>query len=282
MKEWIDAIAQNTIRNPFKTLMQKKFKQAKETKDGEEVGDFNKLKQAIELCDLLQVENQATFKEQYTNSIAEFSSHKNIHYALVTYHQHRSQSIVIIGNKWESSATTLKEDLLKRSQLSDHYGIQQLAKTVFKSIKKSLLKNYSVQIIGHSLGGSIGLLLYLPLLQKGYSVSNIITFGCPKSLSDKQISVFEQENLAVLNVILGNDPVPTLFPNHLRYGVRLILLQGVHYCICKEIDLEPVASLHSFVDDVILLNSIGSYIRSINEKIELAVKVQYHLRSHYL
>lgn len=282
MEEWMEAIQHNSIDNQFKALMELKFLKAKKQKISEDLIQFSNLLSSIEFC-LLCDQGKEAVKAKYPLAVYE-PSYKNIRFCLLTFQQHRSHTIIIVGSKW-SSLNELKDQSKRKNNLPEYYGLLQIAKHIRRSFQKNLQKDFKVQIIGHCIGASIGLLVALLLHDKGVNVSSTIGFGAPQTITSEQISTFKDSSIPIVQVTNINDPIPRLFSGYNSVGSRLVLLKGAHYCWLEspsESEIEPSITPNDIEENAISFHSMDAYANSIREKVEFSVVVQYHLRSHYL
>jgi len=91
-------------------------------------------------------------------------------------------------------------------------------------------------VTGHSLGGAVAALLAIYLIEDGYKVVRVVTFGQPKFTT--AIGVEKLAFLPIIRVVDENDIVPmlppTLFANK-KYGIyghvgsEAVLLDGPNY-----------------------------------------------------
>jgi len=97
----------------------------------------------------------------------------------------------------------------KALDLHLHRGYRKGAYALLKLLG-SLSKSKIIKITGHSLGGSVGVILGMLLIERGYTVEYVITFGSPKVVNyDIHKSIYRY--MPLFRVINGDDPVP-LFP----------------------------------------------------------------------
>jgi pimeloyl-ACP methyl ester carboxylesterase len=90
-----------------------------------------------------------------------------------------------------------------------HRGFASAAKEVLPAIEAELRKEDPVYLAGHSLGGSIAVVLALHLRQRGFTVK-CVTFGQPKVTDTKGAA--KAEGLDLLRFIHGSDPVAMVPP----------------------------------------------------------------------
>merc|ERR1711879_552035 len=259
-----------------------KFMKARKHQISEDLIQFPNLLSAIELCTLCSQGKEA-IRGKYPQAICE-PSYKNIRFCLLTFQQHRSHTIVVVGSKW-TSAADLQDHMKRKSNLPEYYSLLQIAKHIRRSLQRSLQKDFKIRVVGHCIGAAIGVLVGLLFFEKAINISTVIGFGMPRTLSKVQIEQFKEANFPVLQVDYCYDPVPRMFPGFERTGSRLVLLKGAHYCWLespKESEKEAELAPSEIDDNILLFHEPSAYCDSIKEKLGLSVAVQYHLRSHYL
>jgi len=282
MEEWMEAISLNSFDNQFKALMEMKFRKAKKHQISEDLIQFSNLLASLELC-ILSSQGKEAVRAKYPQAVTE-PSYKNIRFTLLTFQQHRSHTIVIIGSKWNSCAD-LQEQSKKKSNLPEYYSLLQIAKHIRRSLQKSFQKDFKIKVVGHSIGAAVGLLVAALLHEKGVHVANVTGFGTPRTLTAEQEELFKNANFPILQVYNILDPVPRLFPGFSCVGSHIVLLKGAHYCWLEkptDDEIEPALSATDINENTLALHDMKIYKESIQEKIGLSVAVQFHLRSHYM
>ena len=281
MEEWMDAISRQSFDNQFKALMERRLGRVMKNQAAEESIQFGHLMSRLQFCSACSLDKDA-LRQRYPMAIWE-SPHKGIQFCLIPLQQHRTQSLVVVGNKW-SSCEDLHTQAKKRSNLLDHYSVLAIAKHIRRTIQKSLLKDFKFEVVGHSLGGSIAILVAQLFQEKGTSVSNVVTFGAPRIFSSEQLKDFKDVPFPILQVLRGDDAVPLLFEGYHSVGNRLILLQGAHFCWLDSSQTdkqEPAISPSQMTETGLSHHTIDEYEESLEAKVSFSVAVQYHLRNHY-
>jgi hypothetical protein len=81
-----------------------------------------------------------------------------------------------------------------------------LAERLFPKVDRACtLKTHKITIAGHSLGGSVALLIARMLELRGYEIVKVITFGAPRCVLKWSIKRFK--NLPITQHIHDNDPM---------------------------------------------------------------------------
>ncbi len=91
-----------------------------------------------------------------------------------------------------------------------HQGFASGAKAIYQDIKPFLVKDQSIELTGHSLGGAIAVILSMYLQNDGYPIEQIITFGQPKVTNVTGADKFG--NLPLTRVVTEDDIVPLVPP----------------------------------------------------------------------
>jgi len=113
-----------------------------------------------------------------------------------------------------------------------HDKFNKDAVILFNTIKNNLHKNTSIVITGHSNGGALANIIQLHLTAAGYENVTAITFGQPKTISDKHAHRYAR--VPFIRVINQNDPVPRIFPARLSN-----LMRGAYRHVGVEVLLGP-------------------------------------------
>ncbi|MCA3554767.1 lipase family protein [Aestuariivirga sp.] len=190
--------------------------------------------------------------------------------------------------------TTLREDFDTRvrsdraTKIPVHSGFDLDARAVWEDAQPHLRKGYRTYVVGHSLGGAVAAILGVYMIEDGYKVDKIHTYGQPRfTTSDgvKQLGF-----LPLLRVVDENDLVPLLPPGMMgskkygRYehvGPEVILLEGPDYVYLPG----PVAtelSYGEFWRDLHVADlkdhNLDNYIRRIEDKFAASRQVAYNSR----
>lgn len=111
---------------------------------------------------------------------------------------------------------------------AEHYKLPELAKRLLAGLMKNLRKDLAIELAGHGLGGVIAVLLSEALVQAGFKVSTVTTFGQPRFRSSSSGAAVS----APLRVVLHADPAFRLFGQAGRYnhnGPDLVLLPDLEF-----------------------------------------------------
>ena len=276
MEEWMEAISDNIFSNPYKKLIAGKLELKKNrlVDNDQRLVHFNELFDYAHLCSIAYLGKEFIL-QQFNSAIVE-PPVKEISHFYYNNVNLRCQFIVVVGKKWDSSVT-LMEDLYKRNNIVDYYSLPQNAKFIAKMYKKNLKKEIPIVLVGHSIGGSIVLLMANILEKSGFVIANITTFGQLKVLTEKQLNSFS--SYSVRRVCHYKDPLINLFQNYHHTAGKILLLKGVHYCLFD--DAEQQDGQSSITESKLAFNSIDIYKQSIQEKLGHSVRVDPQKRNLY-
>ncbi|MEP9387366.1 lipase family protein [Mesorhizobium sp. KR9-304] len=158
-------------------------------------------------------------------------------------------------NLIEDVEMRIREDLALAIPV--HAGFDGTARVLYADMTPSLKRDYTTYITGHSLGGALAALLAIHMIEDGYKVDKVVTFGQPKFTTTDGVA--KLGFLKLTRVVDENDMVPMLPPTTIvnrLYGVyehagpEIILLDGPHYVFLPTHDAGRI--------------SIGEFGRSLN------------------
>jgi hypothetical protein len=169
-----------------------------------------------------------------------------------------------------------------------HEGFDNVAQALYSDIKPHLDKQYETYLTGHSLGGAIAALLAIYLIEDGYDVERVVTFGQPKFTT--AAGVERLASLPITRVIDENDIVPMLppplspHPVHGAYqhvGPEVILLEGPHFIFLESHNATRL-SVDEFWRSISFANvgdhQMTNYQTRLLPKAQKAVQVPYNQR----
>jgi triacylglycerol lipase len=207
----------------------------------------------------------------------------------------RTQYITVRGtidqkNFSEDFDITVRQD--RRIGVPVHSGFDAIASAIYLDIKAHLSRGHKTYLVGHSLGGAVAALLAIYLIEDGYDVARVVTFGQPRFVL--AAGVQHLAFLPITRVVDANDIVPMLPPAtllHPRYGPyehvgqEVILLDGSHYVLLSSHDANRIAigefwrsiSFAKAVD-----HRIDKYVAQLALKGNGAVQVPYDQREFYI
>ena len=207
----------------------------------------------------------------------------------------RVQYIAIRGtanrrNFLEDFEVRIREDL--KIAIPVHAGFDATARVLYDDMKPYLKPGYRTFITGHSLGGAIAALLAIYLVEDGYDVAKVVTFGQPKFTTTAGVG--RLGFLSITRVVDENDMVPMLPPTSLRnrvhgiyehVGPEIILLEGERYVFLPSHDADriSVGELWRSLNIADLKDhKMDNYLKRLSAKTKGAVEVSYNAREEYV
>lgn len=194
--------------------------------------------------------------------------------------------------------TTLKEDFDTRvrddraTKIPVHSGFDADARAVWKDAQPYLKNGYQTYLVGHSLGGAVAAILGIYMIEDGYKVDKIYTYGQPRFTTSQGVA--QLGFLPLLRVVDENDLVPLLPPGMMsnkkygpyqQVGPEVILLDGPDYVYLPN-QAASELSLGEFWRDLHVADlkdhKLDRYIRRIEDKITGSREVAYNARENYI
>jgi triacylglycerol lipase len=207
----------------------------------------------------------------------------------------KKQYIAIRGtankrNILEDAEIRVREDL--SVDIPVHAGFDSTARQLYADMKPYLKPDYKTYITGHSLGGAIAALLAIYLVEGGYDVEKVVTFGQPKFTTTEGVKRLGFLN--VTRVVDENDIVPMLPPASLitrghgiyeHAGPEIILLEGQDYVYLPTHDADRLSvgelwrslRLADLAD-----HHMDHYLSRLSTKKAGSVEVTYDVRENYI
>jgi hypothetical protein len=180
----------------------------------------------------------------------------------------------------------------RRIDIPVHSGFAGTTLNIYNDVTPYLKRNYKTYLTGHSLGGAVAALLAIYLMEDGYNVVSVVTFGQPKFTTG--IGVQKLTSLPIVRVVDENDIVPmlppTLFNNKLfgiyeHVGAEVVLLEGPNYSYLPTHDASRIsigelsrsmrlADLHD--------HHMDKYLIRLSSKTKTAVEIPYQKREKFV
>lgn len=193
--------------------------------------------------------------------------------------------------------TTLAEDFDAKvrddraTKIPVHTGFDRDARALWKDAQPYLKKDYRTILVGHSLGGAVAAILGIYMIEDGYKVEKIYTYGQPRFTT--AAGVGQLGFLPLMRVVDENDIVPLLPPGlttnkkfgpYEQVGPEVILLEGPNYVYLPRQDATEL-SIGEFWRDLGVVNiqdhKLDRYIARIAAKQKGAREVPYNQRENY-
>jgi triacylglycerol lipase len=225
----------------------------------------------------------------YTITAAKNLPGYSVAYVLATNDQSRQHMIAVRGtanveNVIVDAAFVLVDDAVTDVHL--HQGFKVSANDIVEDVLPLLKPGYTVNTVGHSLGGAAALVVAMMLDAKGYDVGEVITFGQPK-VTDIPGSR-KYSHLDVTRIVTPKDMVPLVPPfdpsNFMNLGVfyhlgtEVLLYPDERYSVLEGMDSMLRAA--TYLDDIpeqahISDHFMTSYIKSLETKQKSAQQVPF-------
>jgi len=220
---------------------------------------------------------------------------RDVQYFIETDDKAKVQYLVVRGT---TDDTTLKEDfdaklrVDRATKIPIHTGFDQDARAVWKDAQPYLKTGYKTYLVGHSLGGAVAAILGIYMIEDGYKVDKIYTYGQPRFTTSEGVA--QLGFLPLLRVVDENDVVPLLPPGAManrkygryeQFGPEVILLEGPDYVYLPS-QAATELSLGEFWRDLNVADlkdhKLNNYIRRIEDKMNGGRQVAYNARENYI
>jgi len=225
------------------------------------------------------------YEVQLSQQIEGFS----VGYILATNHKSRQHILAVRGtanaeNIMVDAAFVLVPD--KLTGIKIHQGFLLSASDIYHSVKDEIKPGYTINTIGHSLGGAAAVILAMMFDSQGFHVGEVITFGQPKVTNISGSRNFEHLN--VTRLVTPKDIVPLIPPLDpmdmmnlsifWHQGTEILLYQHNQYAVLTGISSMLRAA--DFLNDVpskqhIDNHFMSTYIDYLKPKLKSAVEIQY-------
>lgn len=180
----------------------------------------------------------------------------------------------------------------KKLDIPVHAGFDLAAHVIYDDMKPFLKPKYKTYLTGHSLGGAIAAILAIYMVEDGYQVQKVTTFGQPRFTTAAGVERLSM--LPILRVVDENDVVPMVPPGtdiHPKYGTyehvgpEVILLEGPRYVYLSRHDATRIAigelwRSMSFAD--LDDHHMDKYMSRLATKMEGTIQVSYNNRERYM
>ena len=167
-----------------------------------------------------------------------------------------------------------------------HQGFLLSARDIYQQIRSEIKPGYTVNTIGHSLGGAAALIIAMMLDAQGYPIGEVITFGQPKVTNISGSRAFK--HLDVKRLVTPKDIVPLvppLDPMDLmnlsifwHQGTEIILFDNNQYSVLTGIDsmMRATDFLNDMPSEKHLNNHfMTTYINHLKSKQDSAVEIEF-------
>jgi hypothetical protein len=217
----------------------------------------------------------------------------DVQYALLHNEKRKNQVIAVRGTvddtNWASDRDTLGvRD--KKAGILMHRGFKTIAEAIYRDMKPRLRRGYTTYLTGHSLGGAVAAILGIYLVDDGYKVAGIYTFGQPKFTNAAGAKAYAE--LPLLRVIYQNDVVAT-FPDKTKDKAQLFahvgpavnLFPGPYYSYVPANQALKISqgSMGRFLTQVSVPDhKMKWYLQGLRDKLKNARRVSLKDRNRYI
>ena len=174
----------------------------------------------------------------------------------------------------------------KLSGIDIHQGFLLSARDIYQQVKPEINPGYTINTIGHSLGGAAALILAMMFDAQGYSMGEVVTFGQPKvtNLSGSQ----KFKHLNIIRFVNPKDLVPLMPPVDpmdlmnlsifWHQGREILLYKGKQYSVLTGVNsmMRAADFLNDLPSEQHLINHfMSTYISNIRAKLISPEEVKY-------
>lgn len=174
----------------------------------------------------------------------------------------------------------------KLTGIDIHQGFLLSARDIYQQIQSEINPEYTIDTIGHSLGGADALILAMILDAQGYRVGEVVTFGQPKVTNINGARKFK--HLDIKRLVTPKDVVPLVPPVDpmdlmnlsifWHQGTEIILQKNNKYSVLSGIDSMKRAV--DFLNDIpaekhLINHYMSTYINQLESKLDSPEKVDY-------
>ncbi len=217
----------------------------------------------------------------------------NVQYVLIQNDKRKIQAIAVRGTvddtNWGLDTDTrgVKD---QKTGILMHRGFRKAAEVIYHDLKPRLKADYQTYLTGHSLGGAVAAILGTYLVDDGFKIAGIYTFGQPKFTNVAGARAYR--DLPLLRVINQNDVV-TALPDttkdgkqqFVHIGAVINLFSGPYYAyLNKEQTLQLSGGTlgRYFTQISVPDHKMRWYLRNLRGKLNGAKAVRFADRDKYI
>lgn len=194
----------------------------------------------------------------------------DVGYTLATDDASKKHLLVVRGTANIKNAIIDAAFVLVRDEITGidiHQGFLLSARDIYQQIKPLLKPGYSIDTVGHSLGGAAALILAMMLDAQRYTIGEVITFGQPKVTNISGSRKFE--HLKITRLVTARDIVPLVPPIDMTDLMKLSIFwhQGTEVILYAD-------------DSYAVLNGIASMRRGLDFIND--TPSEEHLNNHFM
>ncbi len=213
----------------------------------------------------------------------------SVAYAFATNDQTRQHMIAVRGTSNAENAIVDAAFVLVADPLTGidiHQGFLLAARDIYQQIQPEIKSGYSINTVGHSLGGAVALILAMMFDAQDYSVGKVITFGQPKVTNISGSRKFKHLN--VVRLVTPKDIVPLMPPLDpmdlmnlsifWHQGTEVVLFKNKQYAVLSGTDSMLRAS--DFLNDIpseqhLKNHFMTTYIKHLKSKLHSPEEVAF-------
>jgi triacylglycerol lipase len=207
----------------------------------------------------------------------------------------RTQFISVRGthtnkNLAEDLDIAVRDD--RKVDIPVHAGFDSDARAIYSDVKPHLKLGFKTYLTGHSLGAAVAAILAIYLIEDGFQVERVVTFGQPRFTTTDGVK--RLGFLPLTRIVDENDIVPMVAPStytdpkygpYDQVGPEVILLEGPDFVYLPSHDASRI-DLGEFWRSLTFANlrdhEMPNYLRRIESKFTTAREVPYTQRERYV
>jgi triacylglycerol lipase len=180
----------------------------------------------------------------------------------------------------------------RKTDIPVHAGFDRDARAIYADMKPFLKSGYTTYVTGHSLGGAVAAILTIYLIEDGYKVDKVVTFGQPRFTTADGVK--RLGFLPITRIVDENDIIPMVppatvtdpkFGPYQQVGPEIILLEGPRYVYLPSHDATRI-SFGEFWRDISIADlpdhKMTKYLARILSKESGAIEVSYDSREKFV
>ncbi|MBL4712042.1 MAG: lipase family protein [Gammaproteobacteria bacterium] len=233
---------------------------------------------------------EAVLKQQgYTLDVSRQITGFSVAYVVATNDVTKQHIVAVRGTSNIKNAVVDAAFVLVADKISGidlHQGFLLSARDIYQEIYTTFMPGYTINTIGHSLGGAAALILAMMLDRQGFPIGEVITFGQPKVTNISGSRKFNHLNIKRL--VTPKDIVPLVPPFDPMDMMNFSIFwhQGTEIILYAERQYATLTGMKSMLRAADFLNDIPSqqhinnhfmttYIAHLKTKLHSPIKVTY-------
>lgn len=219
--------------------------------------------------------------------------HTDVQYVLIINDKRKAQVIAVRGTdnnvNWNLDMDTRSVEDQKDGILM-HQGFRKAAEAIYHNVKPRLKRDYRTYLTGHSLGGAVAAILGTYLIDDGYHIAAIYTFGQPRFTN--RAGAERYRNMPLLRVV-NQDDVVAAFPDdsasgkhvYAHTGAAINILSGPYYVyfdVNQSIKFSPGVLARYFTQISVEDHKLEWYLKHLRAKLDGGIEVSFAERDKYI